>query len=221
MVYVLFFLFLAIFAATAVVTLLGITKRLSIEEKYLKPLFTALILEVVGAVIVLFVAADFFGHTAEEFIERLPSELQAETEVETANGIRDLVSQLSNMKKESRLKEMRITQLEEVVSEYEEVKGHVLLLCAQLNLDIAKSAGGFINLTFNEEEKGEVAIRIHEALTAVGAIGPDVGNEPPAVHQALIDYQKMKGFQKVTGYFGRQTLNSVISDYLENARRDI
>ncbi|MCZ6580238.1 MAG: hypothetical protein O6840_01230, partial [Nitrospirae bacterium] len=96
-----------------------------------------------------------------------------------------------------------------------------LLLCAQLNLDIAKSSGGFINLTFQGEEKGEVAIRIHEALTAVGAIGPDVGKEPPAVHQALIDYQKMKGFQRVTGYFGRQTLNSVISDYLEFARRDI
>ena len=51
----LFWIFVAIFAVTAIITLLGITGVIkTIKEKYLNTLFTALILEVIGAVILLF-----------------------------------------------------------------------------------------------------------------------------------------------------------------------
>jgi len=56
----LFWLFIGIFAVTAIITLLGITGVLkNIKEKYLNTLFTALILEVVGAVFLLFQGFNF------------------------------------------------------------------------------------------------------------------------------------------------------------------
>src|ERR1700687_962271 len=48
---ILFAVFLLIFCATAIITLLGIVGKAKIREGYLKALFTALILEVVGVII--------------------------------------------------------------------------------------------------------------------------------------------------------------------------
>jgi hypothetical protein len=50
----LFGAFFLIFLCTAAITLLGITSIRPIPEGYLKPLFTSLILEVVGAMVILF-----------------------------------------------------------------------------------------------------------------------------------------------------------------------
>jgi hypothetical protein len=60
----LFYTFLAIFAATAWVTLLGVTQRIRIERRYLNVLFTALLIELAGAVIGLFKTTDFFPTAA-------------------------------------------------------------------------------------------------------------------------------------------------------------
>ncbi|MFQ5963628.1 MAG: hypothetical protein ACE5KZ_05020 [Candidatus Scalinduaceae bacterium] len=56
----LFFTFLFIFVATAVITLLGITSVIKIQDKYLTPLFATLIIETIGAVIALYRATRFF-----------------------------------------------------------------------------------------------------------------------------------------------------------------
>ena len=56
----LFYLFVGIFAVTAVITLLGITGVIkTIKDKYLNVLFTALILEVIAAVFLIFRGLDF------------------------------------------------------------------------------------------------------------------------------------------------------------------
>jgi hypothetical protein len=57
----LFYTFLSIFVATAVITLLGVVKVVDIEEGYLQVLFTSLIIELVGSVIGLYRTTDFFG----------------------------------------------------------------------------------------------------------------------------------------------------------------
>jgi len=49
---ILFYVFLVIFVVTAALTLLGITNRIRIRDKFLWPLFTSLLLELVGVVIV-------------------------------------------------------------------------------------------------------------------------------------------------------------------------
>jgi hypothetical protein len=49
--YILFAVFLLIFCATAIITLLGIIGKVKIRDGYLKALFSALILEVIGVII--------------------------------------------------------------------------------------------------------------------------------------------------------------------------
>jgi hypothetical protein len=57
----LFYTFLVIFAATAVVTLLGVVKVLPIEQENLRWLLGAFLIELAGAVIALFRGAPFFS----------------------------------------------------------------------------------------------------------------------------------------------------------------
>ena len=69
----LFYTFLVIFAATAVVTLLGVTGVIAIQDGYLTALVGAFLIELAGAVIAIFKGADFFASeknqiTAEESI---------------------------------------------------------------------------------------------------------------------------------------------------------
>ena len=59
--HILFWIFIGIFAISAAITLLGITNVLKIRDKYLNALFTALILEVVAVVLLLFKNSDYFN----------------------------------------------------------------------------------------------------------------------------------------------------------------
>ena len=68
---VLFVTFIVIFIATAAITLLGITDVLAIRDGYLKTLFTALILETVGAVITLFRSTSFFGAASSAEVKQI------------------------------------------------------------------------------------------------------------------------------------------------------
>lgn len=61
----LFYTFLLLFVATTAVTLLGVTKVIAVDDKYLMPLFTSLILELIGAVITAFRKLDF-SETGEQ-----------------------------------------------------------------------------------------------------------------------------------------------------------
>ena len=61
----LFYTFLVVFGATALITLLGITGVLSIEEGYLDKLFYLLIAEAVAPVIALFKKTNFFDSETE------------------------------------------------------------------------------------------------------------------------------------------------------------
>lgn len=62
----LFYSFLLIFVATAVVTLLGLTGHLKVRPGFLKALVTSLILELAISVIALYRTADFFDSTKFE-----------------------------------------------------------------------------------------------------------------------------------------------------------
>lgn len=77
--WILFLVLTGIFVATAVVTLLGLIQKVQIREGYLKGLYIALILEVVGISVGLGKSADFFGDPLGDFLKRLPVQVQAES----------------------------------------------------------------------------------------------------------------------------------------------
>ena len=84
----LFYVVLLLFAATGIVTILGLVQKVSIEKKYLNALFAALILELVAALLYLFSNTNFFddGPPADALvIERgdLPSTHVEITSAET------------------------------------------------------------------------------------------------------------------------------------------
>ncbi len=58
--WILFSVFILIFIATAVITLLGIIQKVNIKPGYLKALFAALILELIGATMGIFQTTDFY-----------------------------------------------------------------------------------------------------------------------------------------------------------------
>src|SRR5215467_2245555 len=58
----LFWTFLVVFVATALVTLFGLVGVLSIKEEYLNKLFYLLLIEAITPVVALFRKTDFFGN---------------------------------------------------------------------------------------------------------------------------------------------------------------
>jgi len=56
----LFYVVLILFAITGIVTILGLVQKVMIEKKYLNALFSALILELIAAVLYLFSNTEFF-----------------------------------------------------------------------------------------------------------------------------------------------------------------
>lgn len=62
----LFYTFLAIFSATALVTLLGVTNVFNISDNYLKYLVTAFLVELAGALVAVFWKTEFFKDEDDE-----------------------------------------------------------------------------------------------------------------------------------------------------------
>ncbi|MEK7726855.1 MAG: cell division protein ZapB [candidate division KSB1 bacterium] len=67
----LYYTFLVIFVATTVVTLLGVTGVVRIPDGYLTPLFTAFLVELAGAVVAIFLRADFFSDDEHKYVETI------------------------------------------------------------------------------------------------------------------------------------------------------
>ncbi|MDH3387935.1 MAG: hypothetical protein OEN02_08505, partial [Gammaproteobacteria bacterium] len=63
---------LLLFAATGIVTILGLVQKVSIDRKYLNALFAALVLELVAAVLYLFSNTNFFGPQSDDDVLVVP-----------------------------------------------------------------------------------------------------------------------------------------------------
>ncbi|EIV8480247.1 hypothetical protein M2G96_12305 [Vibrio vulnificus] len=90
----LFYTFLILFIATAVITLAGITRLIPIDEFYLKGLFGSLILELCGAVIFMYRKADFFDDTPKSNPRPVPQNVM---ENEKVCHAKDLDQKISNI----------------------------------------------------------------------------------------------------------------------------
>ncbi len=112
---VLFWIFIVIFSVTAIITLLGITGVIkTIKDKYLNALFTALIIEVVGAVIGAFKSIDL------EQTVKIPDKIFNETRLEPSGNltedVHNITEAINNADKVSELTE-QIKQLEQSLNE--------------------------------------------------------------------------------------------------------
>jgi len=95
----LFYLFLLIFAATAIVTLLGITGMITISTGYLSALLSAFLIESAAAVVALFARTDFYSKEDDRIHSEAILALQKEHS-DTINSLKNeyLASQEQNQK---------------------------------------------------------------------------------------------------------------------------
>lgn len=86
----LFYVVLVLFAATGIVTLMGLVQKVTIEKKYLNALFTALILELIAAVLYLFSSTEFFepAPTQDQLVLPRVELPQAHRDISPADVIR-------------------------------------------------------------------------------------------------------------------------------------
>ena len=196
---ILFFSFLTIFIATAVITLLGITKRIAIHREYLKPLFSSLILELVAAVILLFTKTGFFSPSAEDIIKKMPARFQ---NLETGEAISSIKLELERYPELS----SRLIQLEEDCkktrenldkknTELEELEKNFLVKMAKLNAEIG-NYGTSINFLWNpSEDKRGICMEVQEALSELGHYSGAIDGDPQKTHDALVRYQELKALR--------------------------
>ncbi|MCI4650377.1 hypothetical protein [Phaeodactylibacter sp.] len=186
----LFWIFIIIFSLTAIITLLGITGVIkTIKENYLNALFTALILEVVAAVVLLFQNTDFLtgpvadGPCLEEVITRsgltaqagqaanasdfLVEQLKRLSVLDAATGDQALLA--AQLQERDSLLEVANTEIEALETELQQLGQQFYTKITKLRNYISQY-GGFINLAWRAEDKAPVYRLLIEIFGDMGLI---------------------------------------------------
>ncbi len=246
----LFYVVLLLFAATGIVTIMGLVQKVTIERKYLNALFGALILELIAAVLYLFSNTEFFDQAPGEDHLLLPrSELrQAQRDI-TVNEVllmvanhdanrdklqqaeQDLISLRSliagqvppyddiTLALDARIREIRelqgdLSRLQTEQAAFEKIRENFLVRMADLNARIS-SFGTSINLTYQPEQKREIAGMLQSAFKQIGFMPDDEApnDDPFEANDLMIRYQESKNFGQ-TGYLTSQVVALIILDHL-------
>lgn len=193
----LFYLFIGIFAVTAIITLLGITGVIkTIKDKYLNALFTALILEVVAAVILLFQAFNFTEESVnladvitESGLEPPREEAQYEDfiidKLAETPQIETLSTENEQLKKELANKEKAIENLKGDISRYDQ---NFYSNIIKLDDALYQIRGKTINLWFKPEEKEQVYKYLVNIFEDLGIIkeGDDIYRDDNTINKRQV-----------------------------------
>ena len=220
----LFYTILSIFIATAVLTLLGISKKIEIEDKYLNGLYKALLLELVAAVLYLFASTDFFnqsGNTKDllntessECIEKLEECSQIKSILSAQNPSYEvLLTQVDDLEKELKSLQENNDTSKELKKRLAKLEKSFFVKMAHLNSEIA-DWGMSINFTWEPDKKRAIARKLQDAFKEIGFLEGEPNDNPLVTHKLLIRYQEEKGF-KQTGYFNSQVVVEILKDYLQ------
>lgn len=154
---ILVWIFFSIFSVTAIITLLGITGVIkTIKDKYLNALFTALILEVVAAVIGVFKGMDM------QQMQNIPTRVFEETHLVATNNLHEDVHRIIEAIKKSEQVEYFKDEKEKVSQQLAECKGSLSALdkdfysyIIRLRNAMANYPERSINIFYQPENKQE------------------------------------------------------------------
>lgn len=185
---IIFYIFIAIFSLTAIVTFLGITNIVtSIRERYLNAMFTALILEVVAAVILTYKQIDFSCETTQ-ILTKLTREIEGvpehATEEERILVLQAMVTNSEHASSTANKLDAEKQALEVALAQCEESKGSAndeiskldkvfYSNVIKLRILAEKFRGRTINLKWRKEEKKEVYEVLGQIFIELGYINPD------------------------------------------------
>ncbi|MCW3786004.1 hypothetical protein [Plebeiibacterium sediminum] len=187
---VLFIVFISIFTITAVITLLGITNLIKgIREKYLTPLFTALILEVVAAVVLLFKNQDFSDHNIiPEIIYQECSLKQSESSDKDCYKIIQMINDRKKLDSLIFIKDHEIKLLKTKITELSPDTLKDFYYYIQQIERIRLSSKGIINLKSNTEQTDEAIDIIEQILLLNGRLTKDINSK----EEVIAAYAKFK-----------------------------
>lgn len=208
---ILFWIFVVIFSATAAITLLGITNVLKINAEFLKTLFTAVILEVVAAIIVVFQSFDFNSPPAVDLHQIIAeaniskkleprqspesfiiSQLKASDQIPVLSSKIDIASS----ELDSLMEILKNCQgnSEKIQSNLDELERTYYIKIKRLR-DLINKYGGVINIAFQEEEKTPVYQLLIEIFSELGM----VSNQTPIytdTNTKTINFQTIKNMYR-------------------------
>ena len=202
----LFYLFIAIFSVTAIITLLGITNVIkSIKDKYLNALFSALILEVVAAVILSYKQMDF-NCDSDMLVDKFIAKAGAiDIDIDTKDGkvdyLTSIISEYQIIKPEYNTQSNKISELEKSLAacnqELTDADRSYYMKIIKLRL-IAKNEmdGTSINLVFNQISKNEVFTILEKVFITLGKIDPSVDVTPDYIVRIYVKFLNYYGLQE-------------------------
>ncbi|KXX70265.1 hypothetical protein [Flammeovirga sp. SJP92] len=213
---ILFVVFISIFSLTAVITLLGITNVIKgIREKYLTPLFSALILEVVAAVILLFNNQDFTGENT------IPELFYNETTVEKTdqasldqNTFLDLIHKGEKLDSLLNLKNIEINKLKHEVADYTENTQKDFYYYIQQIEKIRVTCNGSINLKSGKEST-QKALKIVEQILLLNGRLSQEKNTKEEIIKAFAKFKKDNNRGNISHKIYLQDVPLFIKEYLE------
>ena len=219
----LFWLFIGIFAITAIITLLGITGVIkTIKEKYLNTLFTALILEVIAAVFLLFQGFNFTEDRADLSAIISKSGLSPPEKVELQEDF--IVQKLAEIPKLQKLgaeNEQLKKTIAEKNSELEKIKGdagrydqNFYSNIIKLDDAIAAYPGKSINIGFQPQKKEAVYQLLVKIFGDLGKIrdGDAVFNTNQKVNKPLVR-KVYRDFRASYGRIGLDDAKVFLDEY--------
>ncbi|MEM6318986.1 MAG: hypothetical protein AAF960_15035 [Bacteroidota bacterium] len=192
----LFWLFIGIFAVTAIITLLGITGVIkNIKERYLNTLFTALILEVVAAVVLLFQGnfitpaanlSDIIKEAGYEVPETPESQEKFILEKLTlVADYEDLETEVETLKTTLSAKEKELEKVKGAATKYDR---NFYANIIKLDDAIVTYIGRSINIAFQPEQKEAVYRLLVKIFGDIGKVrdGDAVYNSDKTVNKDFV-----------------------------------
>ena len=169
---VLFWIFVAIFTATAVITLLGITNVIKINQNFLTALFSALILEVIAAVILVFNSFNFNEEEKPIHFREILHQAGLMGPIntrDTASFIAQKIKENQSLSPLQNEKDSLNEELDALMEKLKACEGTSTAIANELNelektfyikikrlRDLINGYGGFINIAFQEDDKKDV-----------------------------------------------------------------
>ena len=200
----LFYLFIAIFSVTAIITLLGITGVLKgIKDKYLNALFGALILEVVSAVVLSYKQIDL-GDQSPELINHLIELLEEDKEDSFDKNVDELkhrISDYTNIKTNHDSLVLVVSKLEEQLLQLGEEHEHsdkefLMHIITLREITRKEMDGTSINLVFNRQEKTKVFNTLEQIFMSLGKIDPTQEMTPVYLTNVYIKFLTTYGLKE-------------------------
>lgn len=226
---VLFIVFLIIFSATAVITLLGITHVIkNIRPRYLNALFTALILEVVAAVILTYKQMDYgeasFGVVQELFdIAPIKEKGDSLSEEQKGKALIQFMGEVKENPPDSAIARMARLQLFErrvralndsLKSSHPEMSEQFARFydwIVELQAFINQFAGNNINLVYRPAKKKEAFELMHKVLETIAPFSTRESESLEAGKVKLSDFIVRKYVRYLKNRLGIDTSSTLLS----------